>query len=121
VRVLLTRAGTGFALVLKLCSRCARAFPPQDLKQSRCAACNREHERERYEREPRRRIRNSVKWQQTREAVKRRDGFACRRCGATEPLEVHHIIRLRFAANPFDLENLETLCVRCHRQENRVA
>jgi 5-methylcytosine-specific restriction endonuclease McrA len=105
--------------VLRLCTRCEQGFQAGDLKQGRCADCRREHERERNASNPRRRVRNLAKWQRTRELVKRRDGFACVGCGATEPLEIHHKIKLRFVANPYDLSNLETLCLSCHRKKDR--
>jgi hypothetical protein len=50
-----------------------------------------------------------------RRAVMRRDGYACKLCGATERLQVHHI--RKFAAYPesrWDVANGLTLCVECH-------
>lgn len=41
---------------------------------------------------------------------------ACERCGSTELLLVHHRDRNR---SNNDLENLETLCKRCHQIEHR--
>jgi len=106
--------------VLRLCTRCEQGCPAGDLKQGRCADCRREHERERNVSNPRRRVRNLSKWQRTRELVKRRDGFACVDCGATKQLEIHHKIKLRFVANPYEMENLETLCISCHRKKDRL-
>jgi 5-methylcytosine-specific restriction endonuclease McrA len=105
--------------VLRLCTRCEQGFQAGDLKQGRCADCRRQRERQRNATDTRRRIRNRVAWQRTREAVKRRDGYACVDCHATEPLEVHHIVKLKFVANPYDMENLETLCISCHRKKDR--
>jgi 5-methylcytosine-specific restriction endonuclease McrA len=101
--------------VLRLCPGCSQ--PTRTA--GRCADCRRQYERERNLTQPRRRIRNLKRWQQTREAVKRRDGYACLACGATAPLEVHHRVKLRFVADPYDQSNLETLCISCHRKKDR--
>jgi 5-methylcytosine-specific restriction endonuclease McrA len=52
-------------------------------------------------------------------AVKRRDGFACKRCGSTDHLHAHHIVP--FADNQdiaTDVANGETLCDLCHSIEH---
>jgi 5-methylcytosine-specific restriction endonuclease McrA len=41
---------------------------------------------------------------------------ACRRCGATENLELDHIIP-RFAGGPPTKENAQTLCITCNRKK----
>lgn len=105
--------------MLRLCSGCSRGVPPAELKQSRCAECRREYERKRNANDPRRRLRNLKRWQETREAVKQRDNYACRECGASERLEVHHRVKLRFVADPYDMSNLETVCPSCHRKKDR--
>jgi len=52
--------------------------------------------------------------------VMRRDGFACKRCGGQEQLGVHHkggIVdsgRMSALGHRSVLENLVTLCERCH-------
>jgi 5-methylcytosine-specific restriction protein A len=104
---------------VKFCNGCDRSFLLSELKAGRCAPCRRAYEKERLQREPRRRICSLKRWQDTREAVKRRDGYACIRCGSSERLEVHHRVKLRFARNPYDLGNLETLCLWCHRKVER--
>jgi 5-methylcytosine-specific restriction endonuclease McrA len=48
-------------------------------------------------------------WQQTRAAVRQRDGNACTVCGATERLSVHHIVPARQGGSD-EMENLTTLC-----------
>lgn len=54
-------------------------------------------------------------WTLNKRFVLDRDGKRCRHCGDSEKLEVHHI-------NPFKksksnhIDNLITLCVRCHRR-----
>ncbi|MDD3535729.1 MAG: DEAD/DEAH box helicase [Candidatus Cloacimonetes bacterium] len=66
-------------------------------------------------------------WQETCNKVKRRDGNRCTSCGAgaqQNPLHVHHIVPFRKFIKAEDanaLENLTTLCPRCHHlAEERV-
>jgi len=58
-------------------------------------------------------------WPLARRAVRRRDKHACVRCGAGRPVEVHHIKPCLGAHGEpscaHHVENLETLCVPCHR------
>ncbi len=52
-------------------------------------------------------------------AVRRRDGFMCRKCGSREKLNAHHI--KPFADFPelrFDINNGITLCEDCHKKEH---
>lgn len=51
-----------------------------------------------------------------RAAVYARDGHACRRCGATDDLQVDHIIPVIHGGTE-DLENLQTLCGPCNRHK----
>jgi 5-methylcytosine-specific restriction protein A len=48
-----------------------------------------------------------------RAAVRARDG-GCVRCGATDGLEVHHVVPLAHGGGN-EPANLETLCHACHR------
>ena len=49
--------------------------------------------------------------------IKRRDSYACQRCGVQDaPLEVNHIIPLAEGGDNSD-DNLESLCVPCHSPE----
>jgi 5-methylcytosine-specific restriction protein A len=62
----------------------------------------------------RRKVYDHPAWREVRKRVIQRDG-ACRMCGATERLTVHHI---RAAADDdagaLDMDNLVTLCAPCH-------
>jgi hypothetical protein len=66
-----------------------------------------------------RRARNSARWQKPRAAAKQRDGNRCMNCGATEGLQVHHVVRLEDGGAELDLNNLVTLCVGCHGEQHR--
>lgn len=61
-------------------------------------------------------IRNTVAYRQWRAAVLSRDGYSCRRCGATDvPLHAHHV--KAFSQYPelrLVVSNGITLCVPCH-------
>ena len=56
---------------------------------------------------------NRYAWQKKRAQVRARDGNRCTRCGTTERLSVHHIVKARHGG-PDTLDNLTTLCPRCH-------
>jgi 5-methylcytosine-specific restriction endonuclease McrA len=86
----------------------------------KCPDCQRTYERERAQVKRQRLARNSTQGKRMREIVKRRDGYACRRCGRTHGLEVHHIQALAAGGAAFDPANLVTLCARCHRSETRA-
>ena len=57
-----------------------------------------------------------------REGIKKRDGYACKKCGASvkkEPnllLEIDHIIPLAKGGKSTE-SNLQTLCWRCNRHK----
>lgn len=58
-------------------------------------------------------------WCEQRRKALQRDEGACVRCGETRDLAVHHKVPFRFCSNSTEanrLENLETLCVPCHRK-----
>jgi 5-methylcytosine-specific restriction endonuclease McrA len=53
-------------------------------------------------------------------AVRKRDNYTCQKCGRPHPkgsrnLEVHHKLPIRNGGQDV-MENLETLCVPCHRK-----
>jgi len=84
---------------LHVCPKCSRLHNGK----GRCSTCAR----------PARQgtsLYNSARWQKLRAIVRARDG-ACVRCGTTERLSVHH----RNGDHTDNrMENLETLCLRCH-------
>ena len=49
--------------------------------------------------------------------VLERDGWRCQQCGSLENLQVHHKIKRSHLGND-SLENLVTLCARCHMGEH---
>ena len=65
------------------------------------------------------------RWQAVRVAVFERDGYRCRACGLPGRLECDHVQPLERGGDPWELDNLQTLCRVCHiaktSQENRAA
>lgn len=57
-------------------------------------------------------------WRTLRHMTFHRDGFQCVKCGKRGRLECDHIIP-REAGGTDDLENLQTLCVRCHIKKTK--
>lgn len=63
----------------------------------------------------------TLRWKALRLQALRRDGFACRDCGARGRLEVHHVRSVRtHPALGFDLDNLRSLCGSCHNRATRA-
>jgi hypothetical protein len=50
-----------------------------------------------------------------KEEVMKRDSFTCQKCGSNEKLRVHHNIP-RIYGGSDDMDNLTTLCTKCHRK-----
>ena len=63
----------------------------------------------------------SRRWRALRLEALRRDGFGCIQCGARGRLEVDHIQPVRTRPDlAYSLENLQTLCPRCHSRKTRI-
>ena len=58
------------------------------------------------------------RWARVRRVVLDRDGWRCQRCHRAGALEVHHKVRVQDGGSWYDLNNLETLCRRCHIEEH---
>lgn len=58
------------------------------------------------------------KWKKRVAQVMERDGHKCRMCGTSRGLaDVHHIIK-RSQGGGDDMDNLITLCRRCHNKQH---
>jgi hypothetical protein len=109
---------------LRLCSNCARTFPPDVLKRGRCFNCRQERERERTLREPNHRAYMSTRWRKLVRVVRAREGGRCRYAGdeCRGRLEVHHVVPARASSELFfDLSNLELVCRAHHEIREREA
>lgn len=102
------------------CLDCQALIPPG----SRCPACSHDHtvstDTLRYSTEPWRLLYRTRAWRTARATVLVRDGHRCTRCSSTHNLQVHH--RRRLADNdsdPYNIDNLTTLCARCHRAADK--
>jgi 5-methylcytosine-specific restriction endonuclease McrA len=58
---------------------------------------------------------NKGAWQKLRKAARLRDGNRCVRCRSTKGLAAHHVVPA-WAGGRDVLENLQTLCSRCHHR-----
>lgn len=62
-------------------------------------------------------------WFWVRKDVLRRDRYTCQICGKRfrkALLDVDHIMPVRAGVNPFDKDNLRTLCRECHRLKTKL-
>ena len=57
---------------------------------------------------------SSRRWERVRRAVFDRDGYRCTACGAAGALECDHVRPLALGSDPYDQNNLQTLCRSCH-------
>ena len=106
-------------MTLRLCLHCGRHYHAGTGVRGRCGDCGRAYDRALSRQKRARRARNSAQWQNARAAAKQRDGARCVHCGATEGLQVHHVVRLEDGGAAFELNNLVTLCVGCHGEQHR--
>lgn len=106
-----------------ICIDCARTVQPEQARRSRCPSCFASWKASRPKSQPspqaqarkaqHQQVVGSSRWKRTRATVKARDG-ACLLCGSTSNLEVHHVTPARESADPFDVDDLVTLCQACH-------
>jgi 5-methylcytosine-specific restriction endonuclease McrA len=64
----------------------------------------------------------SREWQETRQAVFKRDHFRCMRCGKRgtrkNPIQAHHLSYVFYnTTGRTPLKDLQTLCLHCHEAE----
>ena len=57
---------------------------------------------------------NDRRWAIVRRAAFERDGYRCVMCGRARRLRCDHILPLQLGGDPWDMENLQTLCRACH-------
>lgn len=62
---------------------------------------------------------DSYGWRTTRKRVLRRDNYRCADCGRPHELNIHHLNYDRLGRER--LEDLTTLCKRCHRDAHYYA
>lgn len=59
--------------------------------------------------------RDTGKWDEVRHKVYQRDNLTCQDCGATDTmLHAHHLTPVNDGGDKYNMENLVTLCKRCH-------
>lgn len=57
-------------------------------------------------------------WKQVREVIKERDGHKCVQCQSIEILQVHHLTYDHHGNEMNHLEDLVTLCFKCHQEKH---
>jgi 5-methylcytosine-specific restriction endonuclease McrA len=62
----------------------------------------------------RRRFRDSQPWRTAKRSARERDGYKCQACGNPGRI-VDHILPMVSGGESTDLNNLQTLCAKCHR------
>jgi 5-methylcytosine-specific restriction endonuclease McrA len=120
--------GGELAVLLRLCCTCGKMYDPHRggyHRADKCQACTRTYERaksrERRASSTAVKTRDSRTWQRARALAKHRDSGRCVRCGASERLEVHHVVPIEQGGERFMLSNLVTLCRLCHEDEEHEA
>lgn len=103
---------------MKVCNRCG------DLHEgtgATCASCYRPRRRH-YTREQRdtHKLYCTAAWRKVRAEALDRDGHLCQHCNAAHDLVVHHLVEVSTGIDPLDLDNLQTLCRRCHGRTHAV-
>lgn len=68
-----------------------------------------------------RHITRGPRWKALRVQALQRDGWKCVQCGEKVGLEIDHIQPVRDRPDlAYDLDNLQTLCGRCHAKKTRI-
>ncbi len=116
----------GSRMLNKVCTICGSQFHVtlcQDADKVTCsAACSRSAKRHRLEGEKSPLWRGGrtrpycKEWHYYRQFALERDNYQCALCHSTDRIQVHHITPYRYSQN-HDLDNLITLCRRCHSKE----
>jgi 5-methylcytosine-specific restriction endonuclease McrA len=96
------------------CAYCGRTFHPRTASKSKFCSLDCYHASLASE-YPRSRLNFTSK---EKRAIMERDGHRCVKCGATESLEVDHVLALCNGGTR-SIENGQTLCVACHDEKTR--
>lgn len=68
-----------------------------------------------------RHVTRGPRWKALRQQALKRDGFRCVQCGEKVGLEIDHIESVRNRPDlAWSLENLQTLCRRCHTSKTNL-
>jgi 5-methylcytosine-specific restriction endonuclease McrA len=62
----------------------------------------------------------SIYWRDTRKKVLKRDNYTCTKCGCKKNLQVHHLSYEHHGNEHLFLEDLTTLCKKCHEFEHKL-
>lgn len=87
-------------------------------KDDRCPKCTKQRNKD-YDKNKRdlsqKKVYNKKDWyEEARPATLIRDGMRCVKCGSRENLVVDHIVEIKDGGAKYNLDNLQTLCKKCH-------
>lgn len=104
----------------KICNECGAIHPGTGARCSTCDVPRPRNRRLSYRQQEtlERKVYRSAKWRQARALALERDGARCVRCSTPDDLVVHHHVEISEGIDPYDLDNLETLCRPCHGREH---
>ena len=100
---------------LKVCNGCGRLHPGRG---PRCTECHVPRRGPAKQQAAFAHVYRTAAWKRARREALERDGYLCRTCNAAEDLIVHHVIELAPGVDPYDVDNLQTLCRSCHAREH---
>ena len=100
---------------LKVCNGCGRLHNGTG---ARCTECFVPKQRTGKQQAAFAHVYRTSAWRRARTEALNRDGHLCHTCKAAEDLIVHHVVELAPGVDPYDVENLQTLCRSCHAKEH---
>lgn len=101
--------------LLRACHQCGR---PHHDTGTTCPNCHKPKAPRRPQAKLNQQVYRSAAWRQARAIALERDNHQCQHCGTDTGLVVHHDIEVAPGMDPYDVDNLETLCRPCHRREH---
>ena len=97
---------------LRVCNTCGVLHAG---KGAHCEQCKRRRPKQQATYAP---IYGTKQWKRARQQALERDNDSCTKCGSYNQLIVHHRVEIGPGIDPYDVDNLQTLCRRCHRGEH---
>ena len=95
----------------RLCSGCGA------IVQGRCPTCTKARHKVYNTDRDNNGIYGTRAWQIARKSALYRDAALCQICKEANATEVDHIVEIRDGGAPYDLNNLQSLCHRCHMKK----
>jgi len=100
---------------LKVCNACGTLHEGQG---ARCIQCQVPSRGTRKQQAAWAHVYRSSAWKRARREALERDGYLCHTCNSADDLIVHHVIEISPGMDPYNVDNLQTLCRGCHAREH---